>query len=218
MARDESRQFDPVAGGRARRRDEAEVEFNRIVAFSDGVFAIAITLLVLGLLIPEHLHDLLEALTDQWTDLLAFAISFAVIGRFWLMHHRFFAALDRFDGTLMVLNLVYLACVTLVPFTSQVLGDYSEETAAVVLYALNLILVSLVFQGQLAYAYRRDLMRPEARAYERRYTGPANFLMAGVFALSIPVAFASTEAAEAMWLLLFVSGRRLADRLAGEST
>jgi uncharacterized membrane protein len=218
MPRDENRQFDPIAGGRARHRDEAEVEFNRIVAFSDGVFAIAITLLVLGLLIPEHVDDLFETLTDQWTDLLAFAISFAVIGRFWLMHHRFFAALARFDGRLMVLNLLYLACIALVPFTSQVLGDYSEEPAAVVLYALNLILVSLSFQAQLVYAYRRDLIRSEARAYERRYTGPANFLAAGVFAFSIPVALVSTEAAEAMWLLLLVIGRPLADRLAGGGT
>jgi uncharacterized membrane protein len=200
--------------GRAPHRDEAEVEFNRIVAFSDGVFAIAITLLVLGLFIPEGVPDVTHTLLQQWTDLFAYAISFAVIGKFWLAHHRFFAALERFDGSLMGLNLAYLAFIGLVPFTSQVLGDYGDHTAAIVLYAINLACVNLAFYAQIAYAYRRDLMRAEARAVEHRYAGPANLLLAGVFVVSIPVAFASTLVATLMWLGVFLVGRRAVDRFA----
>jgi uncharacterized membrane protein len=199
---------------RAPHRDEAQVEFNRIVSFSDGVFAIAITLLVFGLFIPEHVPDVTHTLIEQWTDLFAYAISFAVIGKFWLAHHRFFAALERFDGSLMGLNLAYLAFIGLVPFTSQVLGDYGDHTAAIVLYAINLACVNLAFYAQIAYAYRRDLMRAEARAVEHRYAGPANLLLAGVFVVSIPVAFASTVVATLMWLGVFLVGRRAADRLA----
>jgi uncharacterized membrane protein len=213
VADEHQSRFDAVAGGRARHRDEAEVEFNRIVAFSDGVFAIAITLLVLGLLIPEGASDLSRTLLDQWPDLLAYAISFAVIGRLWIAHHRFFATLERFDGALMVLNLVYLAFLVLVPFTSQVLGDYGGQTPAVVLYALNLASVSLAFQAQIIYAYRGGLVWPEGRDAERRF-GPANFVVAAVFLASIPVAFVSTAAATLMWIGVFAAGRRLEQRLA----
>ena len=213
VAAESRSRFDEVAGGQARHRDEARVEFNRIVAFSDGVFAIAITLLVLGLLIPQGQSDLTKALFGQEADLLAYAISFAVIGRLWIAHHRFFAALERFDGTLMGLNLVYLAFLVLVPFTSSVLGDYSRETAAVVLYAINLACVSLTFQAQIIYAYRQALVWPEAREFERRQVGPANFLVATVFLVSIPIAFVSPIAATVIWIGVFFVGRRLEGRM-----
>jgi uncharacterized membrane protein len=211
---EEPQRFDPIAGGRQLHRGEAEVEFNRIVAFSDGVFAIAITLLVLGLTVPEGVGDLTRTLFDNHDDLIAYAISFAVLGKYWLAHHRFFAALERFDGRLMGLNLLYLAFIALVPFTSQVLGDYSDQTVSVVLYAINMILVSGSFYAQVVHAYRQDLVRPEARAYERRYAGPANLLVVGVFLVSIPIAFASPLAATLIWLVIFFISNRLSDRLA----
>jgi uncharacterized membrane protein len=210
--------FDPIAGGHARHRDEAEVEFNRIVSFSDGVFAIAITLLVLGLTIPPHKSDLRRALLNNQDDFVAYAISFAVLGRYWLSHHRFFSALARFDGRLMAINLVYLACIALVPFTSQVLGDYSTRTESVVLYAINMILVSGTFYAQVAYSERAGLVREEARDYQRRHGGPAALLVVVVFLVSIPVAFVSPLAATLMWLAIFFIGGRLSDRLAARAS
>ena len=201
-----------------RHRDESEVEFSRIVSFSDGVFAIAITLLVLGLTVPEHSTDLTQALLDNHNDLLAYAISFAVLGKYWLAHHRFFSILERFDGTLMGLNLMYLAFIALVPFTSGVLGDYDNNTAAIVLYAINMILVSGTFSAQVVYSYRNGLVRPEARAFERRYAGPANLIVVGVFLVSIPVAFASPLAATLMWLVIFLVGARVSDRVSPTSS
>jgi uncharacterized membrane protein len=206
--------FDPIAGGHFRQRAEAEVEFNRIVAFSDGVFAIAITLLVLGLTVPRGVDDLTQTLLDNHDDLIAYGISFAVLAKYWLAHHRFFSALARFDDRLMGLNLLYLAFIALVPFTSQVLGDYSGQTVSVVLYALNMIVVSGIFYAQLVYAFRNDLVRPEARAYERRYTGPASLVVVAVFIVSIPIAFASPLAATLIWLAIFFTSRWLSDRLA----
>ena len=201
-----------------RHRGESEVEFSRIVSFSDGVFAIAITLLVLGLTVPEHSTDLTQALLDNHNDLLAYAISFAVLGKYWLSHHRFFSILERFDGTLMGLNLLYLAFIALVPFTSGVLGDYDNNTAAIVLYAINMILVSGTFSAQVVYSYRNGLVRPEARAFERRYAGPANLIVIGVFLVSIPVAFVSPLAATLMWLVIFLVGARVSDRVSPTSS
>jgi uncharacterized membrane protein len=201
---------------RRHEREEAETEFARVVAFSDGVFAIAITLLVLALEVPANAGDLAQALRDRENEFFAYALSFAVLGKLWLAHHRFFFSLARFDNTLMGLNLLYLACVALVPFTSELLGDFSDDPAAVIAYAVNMTAISLVFAAQIVYAYRRDLVTGEARDYERRFAGPANFVVAAVFAASIPVALLSTTAATLMWLLIFLTGRWLSDRLAGQ--
>jgi uncharacterized membrane protein len=123
-----------------KRREGHEIEFSRIVAFSDGVFAIAITLLVLAINVPDELsgESLSDALWGQRQDILAYALSFAVIGRFWLVHHRFFSEVTAFDGRLLVLNMFYLAWIVLIPFSSEVLGDHGGEAAAIVLYAANL--------------------------------------------------------------------------------
>jgi uncharacterized membrane protein len=192
-------------------RDESGVEFSRVVAFSDGVFSIAITLLVLSIEIPQHVSDLSHLLVQQEGDFLAYVLSFAVLGKLWLAHHRFFSAVERFDGTLMGLNILYLGCVALVPVTTNLLGDYGDQTVAVIVYALNLAAVSLSFSVSIVYAYRRGLMKPEMRQFEHRFAGPANFLVAGVFLLSVPVAVVSPAAAIVMWLAVFFVGRRLGD-------
>jgi uncharacterized membrane protein len=196
--------------GQARHRDEWGIEFSRIVAFSDGVFAIAITLLVLQINIPAQLpagETLFEEILDQHREFIAYAISFAVLGKLWLAHHRFFAAVERFDPVLMGLNLLYLAWIVLVPFTSEVLGDYGDDSTGVILYAAVLAAVSITFQVQILYAYRKKMIRPEMREYERQYE-VANFAIPAVFLLSIPVALVSPLAATVMWLLVFVAGGR----------
>ncbi len=188
---------------RARRREGNEIEFSRIVAFSDGVFAIAITLLVLALDVPERLGDetLFEALWGQRENLLAYALSFAVIGRFWLVHHRFFGEVTGFDGRLLALNIFYLAWIVLIPFSSKVLGDHGGETASVVLYAANLSGVVLTGMWMIADARRAGLTSIDA-ASEREQRARAGYI-AAVFLASIPVAFVAPGLASLMWLALF---------------
>ena len=192
MARNES----------ARRRQGNEIEFSRIVAFSDGVFAIAITLLVLNLTVPAHLPnaDLGSALLDERQDLFAFALSFAVIGRFWLIHHRFFGDVVGFDSRLIVFNLFYLAWIVLIPFSSRVLGDHGGQTASIVLYAANLAGVTLTGMLMSADARRSGLAKgdpEETRAGNRR-----SQVAAAVFLASIPLAFVNPELAPYLWLAL----------------
>ena len=210
-------EIEAAADASGQHRREAEVEFARIVAFSDGVFAIAITLLVLPLAIPKHTQDVAAAIWDLDDDLFAYAVSFAVIGKFWLSHHRFYGTLERFNSTLMGLNMFYLAWVVLVPFTSEMLGRFAEDSATTIAYASVMAAASGTFVFQIAYAYRKGLMRPDARRAERRYAGPVNLLFAGIFLLSIPVALVSTVAAQAMWLAVFLVGRRAADWIARRS-
>ena len=193
----------------AKRREGNEIEFSRIVAFSDGVFAIAITLLVLSLNVPEHLHgeSLGSALRDQRQDLFAYAISFAVIGRFWVIHHRLFSDVVGFDGRLLALNILYLAWIVLIPFSSEVLGDHGGDTDAVVLYAVNLAVVAVLGWLMAFDAHRAGLTNIEP-GEERDFRIRA-FFVAIVFLASVPVAFVSPSLAPLLWLILFLDPVRL---------
>jgi uncharacterized membrane protein len=191
-----------------KRREGNEIEFSRIVAFSDGVFAIAITLLVLSFEVPDHLHGetLAQALWGQHDDFLAYGLSFAVIGRFWLVHHRFFGEVTGFDNRLLSLNIFYLAWIVLIPFSSEVLGDHGGEAAGVILYALNLSGVVLTGMWMIADAQRAGLTTIDFAEYrEQRYRA---LYIATVFVASIPVAFVSTGIASLMWLALFFDPAR----------
>jgi uncharacterized membrane protein len=194
-----------VTGERTvKRREGNEIEFGRIVAFSDGVFAIAITLLVLNLGVEKGLSggQLVDELFDQWDNLLAFAISFAVIGRFWVVHHRFFAEVNAFDGRLLRLNLLYLGWVVLIPFSSEVLGEYGGETPSVVLYSVNLAAVVLVGLWMGVDARRRGLTSIDDETH--RETRIRSTYIAAVFLLSVPLGFLAPRAAPYLWLLLFL--------------
>jgi TMEM175 potassium channel family protein len=188
-----------------RRREENEIEFSRIVAFSDGVFAIAITLLVLTLTVPEHLprgESLTDALWDLRHALLAYAISFAVIGRYWVNHHRFFSSVTSFDGRLLAINIFYLAWVVLLPFSTDVIGNHGGEAAAVILYAVNLVGVSMVglWMALDAAAAGLSEIDPEEMAALRH----KSLFVAAVFLASVPVALVVPEYAPLLWLALFL--------------
>jgi uncharacterized membrane protein len=136
------------------------------------------------------------------------------VGKLWLSHHRFFATVERFDNVLMGLNILYLAWIALIPVTSEVLGDYGDNSAGVIIYAIVMVAVSLTFQAQIGYSFRNDLLRPELRELEHRVVEPANLIVAAVFLLSIPVAFVSPLAAVLMRPIILLTGRRLAFRIA----
>ncbi len=195
-------------------REKSETEFARIGAFSDGVFAIAITLLVLALEIPENV-DLGEAIRERGAEFFAYFLSFAVVGRFWMDHHRFFGSVARYDSKLVAINLAHLSFVALLPFTSEVLGEYDNDSVAVAMYGANLALASATFLAVVVYAFREGLVRDEAAPYEARFAGVANLAVVGVFAVSVPLAFLSPTIATISWISLFFLGDRVADRVTG---
>lgn len=112
----------------------AEVrETARIEAFSDGVFAIAVTLLVLNLQVPHNMRadrELLRALLSQWPSYLAYVTSFATISIMWLNHHRLFTVIRRTDTTLLLINGLLLLGVTFVPFPTAVVAEYIPRAGA----------------------------------------------------------------------------------------
>jgi uncharacterized membrane protein len=181
----------------------AERELDRIGAFSDGVFAIAITLLVLNIEVPSVPGSQLgRALSDLTGDIVTFGIGFAVIGIFWIEHHRLFSRLGRSNARLLFANLVLLALIALMPFTTGVLGRY-DEPVAVALYAGN-VGVALLADGVTEWVAEHDGLLAEVRP---RAAPPlvAAALRAAVFFASIPLAYAfSQSAAKWFWLALLV--------------
>ena len=134
---------DDPAGGRKR----SNLRTARMEAFSDGVFAIAITLLVLDLVAPSVTEGSIgRRLIDQWPTYLAYLVSFASIGAAWFSHSTITEYLDRADSILLRLNLLLLLFVSVLPFPTRMLGEYLRETGAeriaVTIYGLNLLAIS----------------------------------------------------------------------------
>ncbi|MFF7749483.1 TMEM175 family protein [Streptomyces sp. NPDC007971] len=128
-------------------------ESSRVEAFSDGVFAIAITLLILEIKVPaagEH-GGLWRALADQWPSYASYVVSFLVIGIMWVNHHQVFSYVARVDRTLMFLNLLLLMVVAAVPWPTAMLAEYLREDhashAAAAVYSLVMVLMALTFQA-----------------------------------------------------------------------
>ena len=158
---------------------------------------------MLNLGIPKDLAngEVASALWDQRENFFAYALSFAVIGRYWLVHHRFFSQVTAFDGRLIALNMLYLGWIVLIPFSSEVLGEHGGQSAAVILYAANLTGVVLIGMLMSADARRAGLTSIDLAAHgEQRWR---SIYIASVFLLSIPVAFVAPNIAPYMWLALF---------------
>lgn len=126
----------------------------RIVYFSDGVFAIAITLLALGIRVPAGLSsaELTAALVEMWPGYLSYLISFTVIGSFWRAHHRIFRHIKAYDESLISLNLLYLMCVAFLPFSASLIGEYGSQPVAFEIYAGNVAATGFFLGGTWWYA------------------------------------------------------------------
>jgi uncharacterized membrane protein len=136
----------------------------RFEAASDGVFAIAITLLVLGLAVPV-VHPatqgaLSRALIALWPNFLAYVLSFAVIGIMWNNHHMLFRSVARIDRTTFFLNLLLLGITAFIPFSTAVLGTYFALKPAPVMYGFTLDAASITYNGILHYLIRQRAFLP----------------------------------------------------------
>lgn len=178
-------------------------DFSRIAAFSDGVFAIAITLLILQIEMPSGATtgtELWSGLKDESGDFFAFGLSFAVIGAFWAGHHRFMRTLSGFDGGLIWRNLAYLGSMVLIPFMSQLTGDYGDIPLAVALYAANLAILTLLQIAMITHALKADLLEPSYREHSRQARRSLGF-MAAVFGVTAPFAFLVGTWITLTWLI-----------------
>jgi uncharacterized membrane protein len=170
----------------------------RMEAFSDGVFAIAITLLVLEITVPPGSEaDLLRAVLDQWPSYLAYVVSFATVGAIWLAHTAMSEFLHHADVWLMRINLLLLLLVSFLPFPSRLLaesfGHRDAGKVASTVYGLTLLGAALVLSALWRHALSRNLVRSDAGAEDlaaltRKLTpGLAGYVAMITLGLFLPV-------------------------------
>ena len=167
--------------------------------------AVAITLLVLNIETPSVAEaDLGEALVDLLPSVLAYLLSFALIGRYWTIHHQLFSKFVRFDGRLVALNLLFLMLIALVPFSTDLYDQYTDAPLAAAVFAVTLAVAALVHWAMALHAIRAGLVRTEEEKQELAYGSSVAVAICAIFLLSVPVAFLSTTAAWIMWASLLV--------------
>ena len=196
---------------------------SRIEAFSDGVFAIAITLLVIEIGVP-HVEGttLLGALVEQWPSYLGYVISFLQIGVIWANHHNRFRFIVRSDHVLLFLNILFLMCVAFIPFPTALLADYlqgTERSTAGAIYAGTLAVTAVFFTLLWLYAtvnrrlVNRNLDPHQLRTMTRRYLlGMVAYLLVFLLAFVNVAASLALIVALALLFVLPEPGERTSEK------
>ena len=170
---------------------------DRLEYFSDAVFAIVITLLVIDIRLPEHLSGALApTLVRLWPSYLAYAISFIVIGAIWINHHGMFLHIERTDNGFLLVNILQLMTIAFIPFPTAVLAraiaDESGMTTATIFYGGTLVAVGISVNLMWHYAVRAGLLKKglgqaKVRLLGRRFlVGPLSYALATAVALVLP--------------------------------
>jgi uncharacterized membrane protein len=189
---------------------------NRLEAFSDGVFAIAITLLVLDIHVPDPTEtaSLAAALGDQWPSYVAYAVSFLTIGIIWINHHAMIRRLATVDHGLLTLNLLLLLLVALLPFTTALMAAYLQESSgehlAAAIYSGSCLLMGAAFAATNRHALvvRPGLLATPVSDVRRRailrraVAGVAPYAIATALAPVTPYATLAICAAIALYYAL----------------
>jgi uncharacterized membrane protein len=206
--------------------DEALPGIDRLLALTDGVVAIALTLLVLQLQIPTT-HSLegnanspsalWHALNVDGAELTSYLVSFFIIAQFWLVHHRVLRTMRGHSEGLAWRNFAFLLTLTLMPFTSDLLGRYGDNPLAITLFGVNLVALSLTTQWIYLYAERHQLIADERRSRDEELVGRVRALITiGVVSLALVLGWTDTGLVRYVWLLFLVApvaGTRIAARI-----
>ena len=167
----------------------------RVEAFSDGVFAIAITLLILEIKVPHAEHGLWAGLVALWPSFVAFLMSFIVILIMWVSHHGLLRMVEAVNYPILFANGLLLLTVTFVPFPTAVLAEHlatAEASAAVAFYCATFVVNGLVWNLLFRAIVRSGLLRPEctpatiAGVRKAYYMGLSVYLLAALLAFVHP--------------------------------
>jgi uncharacterized membrane protein len=184
-------------------------ELDRLIFFSDAVFAIVMTLLVLDIRVPDvpsdRVQEVPELVLELWPKFFSYLLSFVVIGLYWIGHHQTFRYVRSYDRTLLWLNLVFLLSISFIPFPTDLLGEYGKLRFAVIFYAASLGVARLLLALVWWYIVSGPILTGDELDRDlANFHFLRNLAIPSIFFLSIGIAFFSPNAAVASWILLLV--------------
>jgi len=188
--------------------DSEQISTSRLETLTDGIFAIAMTLLVLEIHVPELLEvtssgELFNQVGHLWSIIGSFIVSFLVLGMFWVSHHIEFHYIKKLDNKLIWLNMCYLLFVSFIPFSAALLGRYPHNQFAVVLYALHLIaMVGVQYSMWQHASHNSSLLSENVDPRLNSLVNKIGFLAISGYLVAIVFSFWSIEAALVMYALI----------------
>jgi len=179
----------------------------RTEAFSDGVIAVAITLLILDIHVPNVNTDLLQALLSQWPNYLGYVTSFLVIIIFWANHHNMFRHIQQVDYALLIINAFFLMCIAFIPFVTSLLTKYitspTEQHTAAIVYGATLLLNGILFNSIWWYAvWKRRLVRSDLDAQTVQRLTRGYLFGLPFYALAIVLSLINVELSLAFYICI----------------
>ncbi len=189
------------------RQTDDDRSTGRLEAFSDGVIAVAITLLVLDVQVPDVKTGLLHALLNQWPAYLGYVTSFLVISIFWANHHNMFRHIHQVDHALLIINSSFLMCMAFIPFATALLTKYitspTEQHTAAIVYGATLLLNGILFNTIWWYAaWKRRLVRRDLDAQAVQRITKGYLFGLPFYALSIVLSLINVELSLAFYIVI----------------
>jgi uncharacterized membrane protein len=188
-------------------REGKGLAFDRVAFFTDGVYAIALTLIVVGIGVPalsnqDDASDLWEALRDKLPEFASFFLGVLVIGFYWAANHAAFERVAAVDRGYVLLTVLYLAFVAFLPYPIRLVGAFDQNPLAMIVFSVNLAAVSTMETVLFAHAWRADLLaaRPSRAGY--RWMLLMSLLPVPGFLIAIPLVFVNPFLAPLAWVLL----------------
>ena len=192
--------------------DDQQYGTARLVSFCDGIFGFAITLLIttipfsLGNLPPSATNEqVIAALHTLLPSFFAYVLSFYIVGNYWVVHHRMFRQIIKYDSGLLWLNLTLLLFIVFLPFPTALLGRYGDSSLITALYALTqAIIASMFFIIDWYASFHHRLIPPSVDQETIRYGYMRSLIAVGLFVLSIGLAFINPQLAKLSWITIFL--------------
>jgi uncharacterized membrane protein len=197
---------EPVFARTRYQRTGTGLEFDRFANFADAIYAISMTLVVVGIGVPTLTDDhsareLLDQLKHLFPNILTFFIVFFVVGSYWVAHHRFVGWLASIDTRLLHLQLLYLSVIAFLPFPAALLGTLGSNIVALAAFAVAMATASLLETVMIRQAFHASLFRDPLSLDAYRWELIASLTPVAIFIISIPLALISVWVAILFWFV-----------------
>ncbi len=195
--------------------DEAEsfsqyMDTKRLETLVDGIFAIAMTLLVLGLAVPTIQPPITNAsveaaILNLLPNFISLVVSFVLLGVFWKIHHRIFKQINIMNGTLLWINLIWLLFIVLVPFSASLTGDYGQVTISNVIFNINMLGIAVLLYLNWHYADHKNFIHEKITDKEITFTKIVNMTFIAVAIIAIGLSYVIPQYSQIVYLIMLPS-------------